>query len=596
MFKVKEKRTFNEVFKTLGMRLFNGLKRYPVSITMAAAASVIGVILIHSENISKDNERLLVSFIMALVLGFLFSLSVKTFLENREISMKIRWFLWIVVGTFSLFYSIYLYSYMENFEKFEIVRFAALILAGFVLFMTAIFRKKLENQEVYSTLSGWRLAITGIYTLIIWGGISLILFAIEELLGVNIEEKAYMDTIVLIVGFFSPVFFFGGIPKTDEKLDPDRIYKFFKILVVYVIAPLLTAYTVVFYIYALRILFSWDWPEGIVGNMVLWYSIIGTVTMYFLSGMDGESKWASIFGKWFPRVIILPIVLLFISLIIRINAYGFTANRYFLGAAGIWTLGCALYMSIVNYKKRCTRVITNSLVVIALLSVIGPWNAINVGRISQTNRLEKLLIKNNLLVDGQTQKNPDLSKEIMGEISEEIVYLERNYDSRKVDFLPEGFEQEDMKDVFGFEYTYYYKDPYMNDNPRDVSIRQDELDLIIDVRGYDYIWDSENWEIDFLETDEGKLGIEFIRDQDVNDLIITLNDNPVYEKNIDSFLMQIQETWDEKGNNITLDELTFTDEINDMSLKLIFTGLEMFPEANGFELGWVRFSLLIKMK
>ncbi|MCK5759198.1 MAG: DUF4153 domain-containing protein [Clostridiales bacterium] len=593
---MKEKKTFLEVIKTLGVKLFNGLKRYPVSIGMGAAASVIGVILIHSENISKDNERLLASFIMALVIGFLFSLSVKTFIENNETSMKIRWFLWIVVGTFSLFYSIYLYSNMENNEMFEMVRFAAMLLAGFVLFMTAVFRKKTENQEVYSTLSGWRLAITIIYTLIIWGGISLILFAIDELLGIYIDEKAYLDTIVLTTGFFSPMFFFGGIPKTDEKLTPEKIYKFFKILVVYVIAPLLTAYTVVFYIYALRILFSWDWPDGIVGNMVLWYAIIGTVTMYFLSGMDGESKWASIFGKWFPRVIILPIVLLFIALIIRINAYGFTANRYFLGVVGIWTLGCALYMSIVNYKKRCTRAITVSLVIIALLSVIGPWNAINVGRISQTNRFEKLLIKNNLLVNGQTQQNPDLSKEIKGEISEMIVYLERNYDSKKVDFLPEGFEQSDMKDVFGFEYTYYYEDLYLKENPMDVSIRQDKLDLIIDVRGYDYIWDSEHWEMNFIEIDEGELGIEFLRDENVNDLIITLDDEPLYEKNIDSFLVQIQETWDEKGNDITLDELTFTDETSDLRLKIVFTAVEMFPDNNGFELGWVRFFLLIKMK
>lgn len=593
---MKEKRTFVEVVKTLGAKLLNGLKRYPVAIGMAAATSIIGVILVHSENISKDNERLLVSFIMALIIGFLFSLSIKTILENNETSLKIRWFLWIVVGTFSIFYSIYLYSNMENFEMFEFIRFAALCLAGFVLFMAAVFRKKTENQEVYSTLSGWRLAITVIYTLIIWGGISLILFAIEELLGVNIDEKAYMDTIILTVGFFSPIFFFGGVPKSEEKMDSDKIYKFFKILVVYVIAPLLTAYTVVFYIYALRILFSWDWPEGIVGNMVLWYAIIGTLTMYFLSGMDGESKWAAIFGKWFPRIIILPIVLLFISLIIRINAYGITANRYFLGAAGIWTLGCAIYMSIINYKKRCTRIITVSLVIIALLSVLGPWNAINVGRISQTNRLEKLLKENSLLVNGQTQKNPDLSKELKGEISEKIVYLERNYDSKNISFLPDDFEQSDMEDVFGFEYTYYYEDPYMKDDPRNVSIRRDEIDLIIDVRGFDYIWDSDNWDLDSIETDIGKLGIEFIRDQDVNNLLITLNDNTVYDKNIDSFLMQIQETWDEKGSDISLEELAFTDEINDMNLKLVFVGLEMQPDAKGFDLGWVRFFLLVKMK
>ena len=67
--------------------------------------------------------------------------------------------------------------------------------------------------------------------------------------------------------------------RSIEKLEPAGIYKFFRILVIYVIAPLLTAYTAVFYIYSLRILLNWGWPDGIVANMVLWYALIGTVTM-----------------------------------------------------------------------------------------------------------------------------------------------------------------------------------------------------------------------------------------------------------------------------------------------------------------------------
>ncbi len=594
---MKENNNFSKMIEKLRIKLFNGLKRYPVSIVMAAAASVIGVILIHSENISKDNERLLISMILALIIGFLFALTIKTIIESNTLGLKIRWFLWIVVGTFSMFYAIYLYNFMENMEMFEMVRFSALILAGFVLFTTAVFRKKTANQEVYSTLSGWRLAITTIYTLVIWGGISLILFAIEELLGVDIDEKAYMDTIVIAMGFFAPVFFFGGIPKTEEKLEPDRIYKFFKILVIYVIAPLLTAYTVVFYIYALRILFNWTWPDGVVGNMVLWYAIIGTVAMYFLRGMDGESKWAVAFGKWFPRIVIMPIILLFIALVMRINAYGFTANRYFLGAAGVWTLGCALYMSIVNYKKRRTRFITVSLVVIVLLSVLGPWNAISVGRISQINRLEKLLVKNNILVNGVIQKNSTIPDETKGAITGKLEYLEHNYDYKGVDFLPEEFTLSDMKEVLGFEYTYDYAGLKMEPGEgRDIFINEEILGSVVEISGYDYIWDSDTWVTNGIETDRGRLDFSFVRDEKGSILEINLNETILYTKKMDEFMDTIKASWDSKGKNITIDDMTFMADTPQAELKIVFTGVEIYPDDRGFEVGWMRFYILVKMK
>lgn len=594
---MKEKKTFIEMIKTLGVKLFNGLKRYPVSIGMAAAASIVGVILIHSEDAPNDTVRLLLSIIMALVIGVLFSLIVKTVIENNSPTLKIQWFLWIVVGTFSLLYAIYLYNNLENMEMFETVRFAALVLAGFVLFMTAVFRKKTDYQEVYSTLSGWRLAITTIYTFIIWGGISLILFAIDELLGVNIKEEAYFDTIVLAAGFFAPVFFFGGVPKTEDELGPDRIYKFFKILVVYVIAPLLTAYTVVFYIYALRILFTWDWPNGVVGNMVLWYAIIGTVAMYFLRGMDGESKWAKIFGKWFPRIIILPIILLFISLVIRINAYGFTANRYFLGVTGAWALGCAVYMSIVNYKKRSTRVITVSLVLIALLSVIGPWNAINVGRISQTNRLEKLLVENDILVGGSIVKSSSVPEEAKGAISSKLEFLEDGYDFKGVDFLPEGFTTRDMKDVLGFEYLYYYEagEPGMEKGDY-MFINSDIVGAVVDVGGYDYIWDSDKWESE-VEIDDEYLKLGFNRNENENIFWVEYNDSTIIEEDIRGYLDIIRDRWDSQNGQMTLDNMSFDISAPPVDIRLVFTDVELHDvDSRGFGVGWVRFYVLIRKK
>jgi hypothetical protein len=482
-------------------------------------------------------------------------------------------------------------------ETIEMVRYFALLIAGFVLFMTAVFRKNTKFHAVYATMVGWRLAITAIYTFVIWGGISLILFAIDKLLGINIDSRTYFDTVVLTTGMFAPVFFFGGIPESKEELLQDNIYKFFKIMIVYVVAPLLTAYTVVFYLYGFRILSSWNWPDGIVGNMVLWYSVIGIVTMFFLRGMDTTGKWASLFGKWFPRIILLPIVLLFISLIIRINSYGFTINRYLLGAAGIWTLGCALYMSIVNYKTRRTKIITVSIVVIALLSVIGPWGAINVGRVSQSNRLEKLLQSNNMLKDGAVIPNSELSESIKGEISEKIRFLKRQYNNKGVDFLPVGFEIKDMKTVFGFAETFYY-DGEITKQAEDeyISIRNNKVGNIISVSGYTYMWDSEGWTEASYLTADGILKFEYSRERSSAELKIYLNKIVVFSKDIKDFSEVIKSAWEEKGDELTPDDMTFTFENSYCEGKIIFTGTELYKEKNKYTIGWTNYYVLINIK
>jgi hypothetical protein len=593
---VKEKKSFGEITRAFGLRLFNGMKRYPAAIGMAAAASVVGVILVHMDDISEDTQRLLAGIIMALVLGFLISLALKTIIESYGPQLRIRLFIWVALGCGTVLYFLFLYSRLEVFGDIEMMRFVAFILAGFVLFMTAVFRRDTEYQEVYSTLTGWRLAITTIYTLIIWGGISLILFAIDRLLNVNIEEELYMDTIIIAVGFFAPMFLFGGVPKKDEKLTPERIYKFFRILVLYVIAPLLSAYTVVFYIYALRILFIWDWPDGIVGNMVLWYALIGTVTMYFLHGMDGESKWGYIFGRWFPRVVILPIILLFISLGIRINAYGFTPVRYLLGITGIWMLGCAIYMSIVSYKKRCTRVITISLVVLAVLSMVGPWSSLNIGRVSQAGRLEKLLVENNILNNGVISKNVNIPEKAKGEISSKLDYLEDLYDLRGIDYLPEGFEMRDMKDVFGFEYTYYHDDMVAKPGEmNDIQIRSDMFGGIIAVGDYEYVWDSDRWE-STIQTDRGELFMNYDRDEDGNNLIVELNSNRILTKDIDPLLHEIRRKWELSGGNITSNDLGFSFKSGIADYRIVFTDIELYDlDEDGFVVGWIRFYVLVRL-
>jgi hypothetical protein len=118
--------------------------------------------------------------------------------------------------------------------------------------------------------------------------------------------------------------------------------------------------------------------------------------------------------------------MLFWALWFRIAQYGFTENRYFVFVFGLWLLAMALYF--LMSAKKDIRIIPITLFCIALLSSFGPWGAFAVSERSQTSRLEGVLTKNNILVNGKIQKSTvEISFDDQKEISAILAYLDRTH-------------------------------------------------------------------------------------------------------------------------------------------------------------------------
>ena len=65
--------------------------------------------------------------------------------------------------------------------------------------------------------------------------------------------------------------------------------------------------------------------------------------------------------------------MMFISMGIRINAYGVTENRYFVIVGGLWVTGSMFYFAVKKNTANIRIVLAAGLV--ALLAVFGPWSA-----------------------------------------------------------------------------------------------------------------------------------------------------------------------------------------------------------------------------
>ncbi|WDC85732.1 DUF4153 domain-containing protein [Caloramator sp. mosi_1] len=94
-----------------------------------------------------------------------------------------------------------------------------------------------------------------------------------------------------------------------------------------------------------------NWPKGLVSHLVLWYSFITILVIFFLHPIKEEVKIAFYFTKIITKIIIPLIVMMFVSMGIRINAYGVTEPRYYVIVAGIWILFVFIYWNIRKEPK-----------------------------------------------------------------------------------------------------------------------------------------------------------------------------------------------------------------------------------------------------
>jgi hypothetical protein len=211
----------------------------------------------------------------------------------------------------------------------------------------------------------------------------------------------------------------------------------------------LTIYSAILYAYFFKIVLTSAWPDKVVTNLVLWYSIISVFTLFCVFPLRATNRWVNKFIMVFPKLILPLLIMMFISVGIRIDAYGITESRYFVVLTGVVIMGYMIYLSLIKNPRNIVIMIL--IASFALLSVVGPWSCFEVAKLSQNSRFEKILMKyhmieDNLLVKPQ-EALPDFDKD---EIKSIIWYFDQRGNLADLNYLPPGFSINQMQDVLGF--------------------------------------------------------------------------------------------------------------------------------------------------
>ncbi len=557
---------FFSSFKKMLFSLYQSIKRFPVTLFLSLAVTVLGIIITeYTQRGNDDFIKMLGRIAMVLTLGIPISLSFKFIFERFNWIKSLTKVL--IYITSALFLFVYYFFLLPDFTIVPLTRYIAFIIVSILAALIIPYFYKRTNIELYTIKLILRFFTTFIFSIILQLGISAILFTIDKLLGVPVYNKLYLYIWYVICGVFASTFYLAGVPTNNQEHELSDYPKILKILLIYIVMPLISVYTFILYLYFAKVLIAFTWPVGLVGNLVLWYSVISIFVIFLVYPLTAESKWVRNFIFWFPKLILPLIIMMFVSVGIRVRAYGFTENRYFVLALGLWVLVSMLYFSIIKVKRNI--ILPLSLGIIVFLSVTGPWSAYSASINSQNNRFQGILTIYNMIKDNTiVNSSLAITSQDKKEINAILRYFNNTHSLKNVKYLPEGFKLSDMKKLFGFEYEEYYNNPGSNNY---FAYALNFVSSPYDISGFDYLF-SFRYPGNTQNQSNEKIKAEFNREN--QEFKLYYNGLEIYKKTLSDFADKLYEQYGTTADkSITPEEMTFIDENNNIKIKFLFINI-----------------------
>ncbi len=304
-----------------------------------------------------------------------------------------------------------------------------------------------------------------LFSAVIWGGLMLITVAIDELLF-DLNEKIFAYISIWVWLLVAPIIFMSLLltfRSSEEGQAADRkrmaCPAFFRILLLYVVIPLLAVYTLVLIIYLIKTIVSGEGRE-LLEPLILSYTI-AVIMVYFLVS-EIEGKYPAFYRFLFPKIMgVIALYQLIVSLM-KAGEQGVLFSDYFLILFSAFAVIAAVTMSILSKEKNHIHILI--LAAFALFSILPLVNFYGVSVRSQQQVLVDTLEKNGMLQGKDVIASGSASKEAQIIITRAAEFLNQQGELDEIVNVPgqENFFAQ-FPNIFGFDPDYgfeqYYGDP-----------------------------------------------------------------------------------------------------------------------------------------
>lgn len=526
--------------KTLQQEIINVAQRFTFTIVFIAFLTLFGWVCIWTDNLNDDFVQ---AMWVGLSIGALLSLAAYLWCEylqaeRRSLACQLGV---LVVATLNFLY-IYVkgpYLTMADGVGYGAVYTAAIVA---IFFVPVVRRSSIKLQWNYScrvlgavALGVLLFLVMGIFVSILYGTLNL-LFSFSSyklLVSCNVLFAATIPAIVSLCCFPSLK------RLKEEELDSSKPHM--AIFCKNVLLPLALVYTLILYVYGLKILFTWDLPNGNVCWMVIGLVTVNLIIVYGLQGFvcnastkASSKKIAELSVKYIPVLMLPLLVLMSVAIFYRIGEYGITASRLYVATFNIWAYGMAIYM-IASRMPRLNLVASSFAVLFVATSIIPGANyctiGINTVRNAVKERLSAVGVKNfPVAYNDMIELLKGQDKETIEAIASDLDYLDNWNDHRAVADIVTSSTK-----INKWEITNLYP------NSKENSLRVDgNYDNVVIPQGYrnvEYVkirgngreWNNENSRLNFKDSLTITLPMDSLMhidaDADFKPVICNIDDN-----------------------------------------------------------------------
>lgn len=395
------------------------LRRFPLTLLSAVTVATANILLMEQVGPDWTHERLMATAGLGLP-AFTAAVLFAERLRRRGAWLALHLAALFVLGGFYLGYE--WWSGQLFFGRFIQLAVAFHLLAVVLPFA----RRGIPNAFwQFSRILLERGVITAAFGLVIFLGLALALAAADNLFGVDVPETGYPRIWMVVTFVFGSWFFLAGVPEDVEALETRRDYPaVIRVFAQYVLVPLASAYLVILTLYLGKVVVTWDWPSGWIGNLVTGVAVAGIFAILLVhpATESGEQRWVATFTRQFWLAILPSVAMLWLALYQRVHQYGLTEPRYFLIVLSLWFAAVAVYYTVTRSKN--IAIIPASLAVVAVVTLGGPWSGYAMSQASQVGRLREALTRSGMLVDGTLRpEGREVSADDRTEISGAVRYL-----------------------------------------------------------------------------------------------------------------------------------------------------------------------------
>lgn len=587
--------------------LVEAISRYPISVIFLLAAAIVNAMAIQMD---VDYTKVILTFMVGASLGFTLQAAWERFFEKTSYRVALMGIGLVLTLGYFLIVRQHTNTSLETWIRTSVALFALFIA---YIWVPVIKSRVSFNESFMAAFKSFFNAL--LFSAVLFAGVTLIIGAIDLLLF-KVPDKSYIHALNIIGIIFAPIYFLSLIPVypgvSDKNRSPEwreqhqekikktcACPKFLDILISYIIIPLLSVYTIILIIYIGTNITAEFWTDNRLEPMLVGFAI-GVILVYILASTL-ENKFAVLFRKIFPKVLIPIVIFQIAASILKSQETGITYVRYYVIIFGIFAAITGVLLSFIPVRKN--GIVAALLIGFSLFSILPPVDAFSISRINQEAMLRNVLVQNNMLQDNKVTPNSSITEVDKKVISDIVSYLAMMDYTKDIAYLGKDFNPyDDFYTTFGF---YRYAEAPSGQQPMYLALNQQ---LPIYISGYDtfivvnFYFEDNNSESQVSNIEKSGKTFTLAKDKTSNPATLRLSDENGQElisvnmkEVFDSFETSAEGNYQISKDAISPDQATVTRENDKALISLVAVNLNI-DKSNSQQPYSGDFYVLIKIK